>query len=299
MDPMLRHLKRQLLRNGDHWKIAESLKACNSDAAASIATARDWPLVLAATGSLEREALNAIEQKHDTAGRFDCISPSQKTVALNNSLFKMLSRQGARMYELLARHEGFPYIMWLLLVDPEKAMAIIRRTCATERGAYANAFIAHYGLENLTSPHALAELTLIMQVVQLSTVMLENGNAGLKHSLDIMSCHVRLPTLGRLSADALLSKFRYKHRNLNKPPGMRRLVEGTYKRMTAKRRKLEAKRKRAGAPQRRKGSPVAEVCGDLMYPGSVAATAVQTSKSFRAGTGDCARRKKTHCGLQR
>ena len=44
-------------------------------------------------------------------------------------------------------------------------------------------------------------------LVSLSTICLENGNASIKHVLDIMSTHVATPDLSRVSADRLLSFF--------------------------------------------------------------------------------------------
>jgi len=244
-EPMDRHQKGGIGRAGDHYAVLQASEAAKRDDATTLANCREWPLILAATMDAEQKAMDGIAARHDLAHRFNCVLPCDRTLKLSTLMFKLLSRQACRFHELRTRHLGFPFVLWLLLKRPEEAMTRIRRSCRLARGDYGNAFIDHYGLDHLTGPDALAELTLIATLVKLSTVVLENGNGGIKHALDVMSTHTVLPPLERISAERMLTRIRQRQRLQKRPSGMHKKLEGpgNGKRMSATfRREQEARR---------------------------------------------------------
>ena len=251
MDPMKHHMHAGLKRAGDHFKVMATLEAVKAGPAVPLALAREWPLVLAAKRVLETTALEEIAKKHDDASRFDCILPEFRTLQFSNTLNRLLTRQGCRFHELLSQHGEFPIILWRILVDPEEAVPYILSLCEHKRDAYSQDFIKYYTPKGLDCKEAKGELTIIAILVQLSTVSLENGNAGIKHALTVLSTHVVLPSLDRISADRLFVKLRQKSRHLRLPPGMRKAQEQRT-RVSAKQRRIRAEAKRLGRPVREK-----------------------------------------------
>ena len=72
MDAMELHMYELLRRSGDHYKTFQTLEACKGGSE-TLAKAREWPRLVAASCASEIKAMSTIEQKHDLAGRFDCI----------------------------------------------------------------------------------------------------------------------------------------------------------------------------------------------------------------------------------
>ena len=246
---MHHHMHAAIKRAGDEWKVMQGSMAHKSSAS-TLYAAREWPLKVAASGEAERQALREIKERRDGAGCFDSIPVGQRTLKLSNRLFKQLSRQATRMKELLTRHENCPFLIFRLLSEPEGTIAKLRTMCRGRLDDYTQAFLDYYTLDGCTTREALGELTIIMIMAQLSTLALENGNAGITHAISVMSAHVRLPPIGRISADRLAAKIRSWTKALKTPAGMRK--EGPRTRVSAKERRLEAQRKREGKPAKTK-----------------------------------------------
>ena len=247
MDPMHHHMHGCIKRASEEYKILEDEKAGKNIHATTIMEARAWPLLVAAKCEKEEEALREIEDKHEDARRFDSLLPVQRTLQVQNRLFKLLSRQGVRYTELLTRHKQCPFVLFLLLVDVVVALERLHGLCPEQLDEYSKGFLAYYGWDGISKPDALAELTIIAILVMLSTLPLENGNAGIRHALTVMSTHVRLPEVARVSADRLLAKVRSWSKHLKLPAGMRKPKEDKKQRLTAKRRRKEAKAKSEGS----------------------------------------------------
>ena len=219
MDPMLHHMHAAIQRAGDEWKVEQGAKASTASAD-SINASRSWPLLVAASGEAELTALREIREKHE-ASRFNCLKPGTRTLLLSNRLFKLLTRQGSRFYWLLTRHGHCPFLIFGLLLDPQGTKAKLKATCRAAMDEYTRSFLDYYTFERCTCKEALAELTLLNVMVELSTLALENGNAGIRHSISVMSTHVKLPPIGRTSADRLMATIRSWCRSIANPAGMR------------------------------------------------------------------------------
>ena len=92
---------------------------------------------------------------------------------------------------------------------------------------------------------ALGEIMLIVYFLVMNTVGLENGNASIKHALDVMSTHVDPPSVARLSADRALARLRAMGRHRKAPPGSKPKPKP---RVTRKMKQCNAKRKAEGKP---------------------------------------------------
>jgi len=249
MTPMMVHMEQKLKQSGDRWTMLQTAKMLSNSESDTIALSRDWPLLVAARGTLGQEAFESIKEQHVGAKRLDCFPAGEKTLHVSNILFKVLSRQGVRFQELSSIHNSFPFILWRLLFDPERALETIRTLCPQLRDPYSADFIEYWGLDALTKPAPLGELTLILVLSRLNTVDLENGNASIKHCLDVMSTHVELPALFRLCASRLLTKLRLQGRHRKKPPGTK---DPAKPRRGRKQKKKAAERAKSGLPERRK-----------------------------------------------
>ncbi|CAK0875107.1 unnamed protein product, partial [Prorocentrum cordatum] len=237
-DPMIHYMHSRLQQSSDKWKTMMSMKALQEHGDTSLSQVREWPLLASALGSLEDLAFRELESRHDDATLFDCLPPPQGLLSLSNVLFKLLSRQAALFSELHAVHMGYPFALFALLVDAPSAKESLRNSCRSSRDDFTNSFVDYFGIDNVDSEFALAELTMIAVLVQLNTVQLENGNAGIKHVVDVMSTHVVLPSLSRISGDRVMAKLRPKLRQWKTPPGMKKLR--TVRRQSLKQKKRVA-----------------------------------------------------------
>ena len=242
---MHHHMHGLIKHAGDEWRLLEDSKATKISKD-TLAETRQWPLLIAASCASELKALDEIRQRHVDAAPFENATAGKRTLQLSNRLFKLLSRQGARYQELLAKHRRCPFLVFDLLNDAEATKEKLRKKCDASLDPYTRSFLAHYGIDSCDSPDARAELTLIAVLAQVNTLPLENGNAGIRHIIDIMSTHVVLPLIGRVSADKLLSKARSWLRRFHAPPGTKTTSRAP--RITAKQRRLAARAKRAGRP---------------------------------------------------
>ena len=127
------------------------------------------------------------------------------------------------MSRVRERHRLFPWLTFRLLVRPAETVARIKELCPELRDPWTQSFVAYYGIDRMTSSIALGELMLIVMFIRANTVKLENGNASVKHTLDVMSTHVEAPQLARVSADRCLARVRARTRRRRAPRGTKRL----------------------------------------------------------------------------
>ena len=101
LDPMKQVLEHMLSCAGDlaTTKRLNSLVAASrfGEVSAPLA-ASQWPLLIAAEGLLEKEAVQKIEAVHSVE-LYLPIEDRDKTVATNHLVFRLLSRQGALIHQ--------------------------------------------------------------------------------------------------------------------------------------------------------------------------------------------------------
>ena len=156
----------QIKRAGDEWTLRQDSTATAGVAAATLVEAREWPLLIAASGKQELTALKEIHEKHDYAAHLDCLAPGTRTLRVSNRVFKLLSRQGARYQELLSKHQRCPFLIFNLLNDPADTVAKLKKACGPSLDEYTKGFLSfHGGVEKCNSGDARAELLLIAILV--------------------------------------------------------------------------------------------------------------------------------------
>jgi hypothetical protein len=78
MDPMLNHMHETLKRVGDHWRMQQTHKGIKSSLDKAAYIAREWPLLIAASGEMEKTALAMIVKKYETATCMNCFALSSR-----------------------------------------------------------------------------------------------------------------------------------------------------------------------------------------------------------------------------
>ena len=171
MDPMLHHMTALIKNASDHFKVDQSWKGMRAVPAQHGAPVppREYPVVIAATCRLEDVALNEIRTLHDECRMLNCFDAVHKTLDVNNMLFKILSRQGARFAELRDLHSNScPFIPCLVLDDPEKGKESLRNHCVHLPDAWTASLVDDFGIDNLDGPLPLSELTLLAALALLA-----------------------------------------------------------------------------------------------------------------------------------
>ena len=208
LSPMMKYLHTELKMSSTYWEQAQRRQSMETMSAAGLLGGRKWPILRAATGEVDNECMKAIEDLHQTPWS-EAAPKSWLTVKWRNILFRLLSREAAMIYMLLVmRHETFPFLLFLLLVDPAYA-DIIKGMCESSYDEFTAGFIAHYKDHGgIDGPRALLELAVIAIIVKTSTVRIEVLNGKLRKILRTRSNQTARPDLGVVSAEFLLSRVR-------------------------------------------------------------------------------------------
>ena len=112
------HMHDELVKAGGHAKLKQTREGMFAPrrGATSLAQARLYPLVTAASGDAETAALRRISELHDQATIMNCCPTVDRALRMSNLIFKLLSRQGCRFTELYEMHtEKFPEALFGLL----------------------------------------------------------------------------------------------------------------------------------------------------------------------------------------
>ena len=164
-----------------------------------------WPLLLAATGELDREAMERVRQAHSEDQLRGV--PSQYCQARwTNFLFRMLSRQGSSLHQLvLTKHKCFPFKLLRLVADPSLGAELLQ-TCRASRDPWSHSFLEHYK-ESIAGEEALLELACVILMGKTSIARLESLHATIRRGLTVSSVQCPTPDLSMVSANYLLGKI--------------------------------------------------------------------------------------------
>ena len=221
LDPIAGHMDRQIRCSSAEWATQQDASRMDLGSAGirDLFSRSSWPLLQAA--SLETDqtffadlaAAQAVE-------KFASWPPLWRTVETQALLFRLLSRQGAAVKELLVcKHRSFPYRLFNILRDPDAAEDVLR-SCPPSRDAYTASFLEAHR-DDLSSPSALAELAAVVVNASTCTLSLESSNASVRRIFFVSSQQVSMPVMESVSAEFVLGKLRRRSWERMHPAGHR------------------------------------------------------------------------------
>lgn len=218
--PLGRFMLAELEVGGAAFEAQEASKAVTAPRAAgvnAILANRKWPLLLAARQESERTCMQDLVAVHDRLV-VGCLPPAAMTVETQRLICKLLSKEGACIYDyFITQSNQFPWKLFRLLDDPALA-AEIEQSCESSRDEFSHAFIVRFQ-GRLVSEEALMHLSLIVLVARTSTLNIECRHAQIRRYVKTASVHVQKPDLAWISAKFLLRKMALREKSFRLPSG--------------------------------------------------------------------------------
>lgn len=224
LSPMMKVLNRGLELAGSACHTAQMhsfLSAVRSDDQAGLAwDRRHWPLLAAADCSIETTCLQEVASLH-ASELYQSVLPEDTKVETNHLLFRLLSREAGSVYQrLLLRHRCFPFKLFNLLTDPEKAESIAA-SCEPSLDAYSKDFLQTFKGQ-LDSQAAKMELAMAVLFGRTNTVRIESSNASIRRRVVAASVQAHVSELVLISGEQVLGKLRRRDHEFLFPRGSRR-----------------------------------------------------------------------------
>ena len=250
--PLVQGMHKEIEMSSAAWatkQLEKTTAGMNDDGGVPLMTSAQWPILVAARGDLERrffEELMATQEPKVYEGFPD----AWRTSDVRHRLFKMMSRAGACVHELVRTvNKQFPYRLMLLAGQSGEEVANeIAASCGPSRDAYSASFLDKYEGQ-LQSQEALAELALVIMASRTSTTRLESLNATIRRHLTVMAVQAKKPSLVTVSAEFMLGKLRRRAVESVHPAGHRLHWSRRVRSRFVKRRRLAT----AGALSKRRG----------------------------------------------
>lgn len=220
LEPMMKYLRSELELSSGSWQTLQASKVVHLPTNESVREAmsiRDWPVLVAAKGSLDRKFLQDLEVAHDL-NTWNAMLDRVKVVDFRHQMFKLLSRQGASCHELvISRRSQFPFRLFCLLLQSDSECKV-SESCESSRDGYSASFLSHHA-GKLDDRQTLMELVVCVIVLRTSIVRIESLNATIRRHLTAAAVQCKTPSLAFVSAEFFLGKIRRRLRALRQPPG--------------------------------------------------------------------------------
>lgn len=182
------------------WEVEQLAKA--TAVGAEEGTSRQYRIVVAAMMSLELAFLGSVRKRlTDEREWFVLTSMKGQTVALRTLSFRLLSKAGCGVQELLAdQHDKFPYKLFLLLEDPTLA-EVFEAVKPCELDEFSKSFIKHFVETGLGLGHedAIASLRCLAVLAKIDISHIEARHASVRRLLHA-SPQAKKPSAQLLSA---------------------------------------------------------------------------------------------------
>ena len=142
LEPMQRYLFVEIKLSSEVWlqqQQSVSISQGGSDLT-NMLKSREWPLLVASLCREDEACMKRLEDLH-CSENFSGLPLSWRSVNNRHLVTKMLSREGAIVYELLLQmHLKPPFVVFLLLVDAERYLSTIEGLCDSMKDAYTKSF---------------------------------------------------------------------------------------------------------------------------------------------------------------
>lgn len=176
------------------------------------------PAVQAWVGSLRRGRtifFEHLEALFDSPEQWSSLPRSALSVRFRASAFKVLSKAGGGVKELLAApHQRYPTKMFVLLEDPGAAVALLTDTpCMLD--TWSRAFLSRH--PTLSGPSCMQELALLAQVAMKDISAIEARHATIRRLLVSGGIQTHTLKFEDLSASWSMLQFRKRHQRQTHP----------------------------------------------------------------------------------
>jgi hypothetical protein len=188
MEPLRQLMKDHLEMCGCAWEQKQAGKAADRSNSGE-SPKRDLRIVVAATLELENKSFRLLDMLMTDKGLWVGLPTSALTVRQRCLAFRMLSRVGCSVEELLrAPHRRMPIALFRLLASPtQDVVDELKNTPACMRDDWSKRFLTEY--DNPLSEEALASLTLIAMMAKMDIAQIECRHASIRRWL-----HSRIQT---------------------------------------------------------------------------------------------------------
>lgn len=178
--PLSALLRACMHAGGAKWEAAQR-HALARETSQSASARRQYRITLAVEQTLEKRFFEQLEQAFGSE-LWAAMHPESRSVAMQATAFKMLSRAGAAVRLVLQHHHMLPpFTTFRLLGSPPPVHdEVCLPACLLD--GWSKAFLEQHMAE-LTSPVALSKLAVIASVAQLDIAAIEVGHSRFRRSL--------------------------------------------------------------------------------------------------------------------
>jgi hypothetical protein len=170
--------------SAEKWEIQQrALDAKVIEGNASVEEPRQFRAVIAATGELEDSFHEMTRSRLFEASHWQHLPTPDRTVNLQHLCFRILSRMGCSIHQLLTLpHSQYPVKMFLLLADSSLAELVTEEPdCLLDD--FSRKFCAHFKEKGLDHPDALMALKVAGMMWRLDIADVESRHAALRRLL--------------------------------------------------------------------------------------------------------------------
>ena len=183
LEPFRELMSAHLTTSGSAWERMQRAKQASRVASFGSPGGREFRIVIAATQTHESRFFSRTERLFRDPGCWSLLPGPFVTARSSALAFRLVSRMGCAVQELLALpHSQYPYRLFLLLEDEDFAESILEAD-PCEFDAFSKSFVERFRAEGLTSPDALATLRCLATVLKTDIVDIEAKHASMRRYL--------------------------------------------------------------------------------------------------------------------
>jgi len=184
MEPLRALLHAQLWLAGEEWEREEQLKLAVALAQGGAGQPRrEYRVTIAADGKLENKFFEALRAVPEDAGFWATLPMKDKTVSFRSLAFRILTRAGAAVHQLLVEpRQRFPIRLFRLVHSPEMAEELSQAPACLRDGWTEWMLESHPG-EQLTSSDFRTRLLLAASMAHMDIAGIEARHASIRRVL--------------------------------------------------------------------------------------------------------------------
>ncbi|CAK0829047.1 unnamed protein product, partial [Prorocentrum cordatum] len=210
MEPLRQLRQQHLAIGGKQWQRDHQQEAARS-ADADVSIDASYPIVVAASGELEKTSHYQFRKLFEESGLWDhLLQPGDMNVKTRNFAFRLCSAADCLVYEAMdILHNAFPIRMFKLLNGSSLGDVLSMPPCCMDD--WSKGFVGRHGLDAdgaQLSPRAMSELRAHAAVARMHIAAIETRHASIRRRLESKSVQTSPYAFTELSADFVLDHVR-------------------------------------------------------------------------------------------
>eukprot|EP00971_Amphidinium_carterae_P026880 530208-Amphidinium_carterae.1 len=213
MTPLVKLLSEYLTRGGEDWQVQQLASHCQQGGAGPTSLTSSFMAYIALTS--EQVFFKSLVELLESScwGFLPC---HVFTIKMQNLAFKMISRMGALIWQLLVVPTQLcPLRIFRLLLAKSVTEKYLQRLPVCMQCPLTKTLLKHYG-NNLLSEDMLMILRALAEQQRCETVQLEWGHGRVNRLLSVQRQHTHAPSLEYLNARFVAQKYQGRVANLKK-----------------------------------------------------------------------------------